>query len=56
MWGARGQFLPATTMVVAVVMPVVFYAMDMQRWENVKLASNSVLELDQFLPTQAHLT
>jgi hypothetical protein len=27
-----------------------------QRWEKVKLASNSVLELEQFLPTQAHLT
>ncbi len=27
-----------------------------QKWEKVKIASNSVLELDQFLPTQAHLT
>jgi hypothetical protein len=26
MWGARGPFPPALAMVVAVVMPVVFYA------------------------------
>jgi hypothetical protein len=27
-----------------------------QRWEKVKLAPNSILELDPFLPTQAPLT
>jgi hypothetical protein len=31
MWGARGAFLPAVAMVMAVVMPVVFCAKDTEK-------------------------
>jgi hypothetical protein len=32
------------------------YGIGWQRWEKVKLASSSILKLDQFLMTQAPLT
>jgi hypothetical protein len=35
---------------------IIIKLMHFQRWEKVKLAPNSILELDPFLPTQAPLT
>jgi hypothetical protein len=49
MWGARGPFLPAATMVVAVVMPVVFCAKAPKILKNTKNTKISCLYSIMFL-------
>jgi hypothetical protein len=49
MWGARGPFLPATAMVVAVVTPVVFCAKATEK-------QNKNTKINCFLPKSLFIT